>query len=109
MLIHGGTLGAAEIEVAVTAFGRKTLRVVASRLVIAAVAAAVVGAAAGQDQMVSPRPSAREFIQTAGIIEAPTTIGSADSDLYNRSQADVDRTLDTLQAMGVQNVRIVIP
>jgi hypothetical protein len=97
------------MEVAVTAFARKTLRGVAGRLLIAAISAAVVCAAAGQHLMVSPKPSAYEFIETASIIEAPTTIGSADSDLYNRSQADVDRTLDTLQAMGVQNVRIIIP
>ena len=50
--------------------------------------------------MASPKPSEYQFIETASIIQEPTSIGSADSDLYNRSQADIDRTLDTLQAMG---------
>jgi polysaccharide biosynthesis protein PslG len=91
------------------AFTGKTLRVVASRLLVATVATAVVCGVAGKHPEVSPNSSARDFIETASIIQEPTTIGSADSDLYFRSQADIDRTLDTLQAMGVQNVRIVIP
>jgi hypothetical protein len=38
------------------------------------------------------------MIQTARIAQLPTTIGRVDSDLYNRSQADVEKTHDALQA-----------
>jgi polysaccharide biosynthesis protein PslG len=46
---------------------------------------------------------------TAEIVSAPSTIGMADSSLYGMSQQDIDTTLDTLQTMGVQNVRVFIP
>jgi hypothetical protein len=96
----------AGLEDAMTS-ARKTLRRIASRLLIAAVASALV-AVAGQHALL-PKTLARNILETASIIQEPTTIGVADSNLYNQSQADVDRTLDTLQPMGVQNVRIVIP
>lgn len=46
---------------------------------------------------------------TAEIVSAPSTIGMADSSLYGMSQQDIDTTLDMLQAMGVQDVRVYIP
>jgi polysaccharide biosynthesis protein PslG len=82
---------------------RGALRAIAGRIVIAAVASAVVVG------MLPPNSLPLKVLETASIVQEPTTIGIADSNLYNQSQADVDRTLDTLQAMGVQNVRIVIP
>jgi hypothetical protein len=45
----------------------------------------------------------------AEIVSAPTTIGIADSDLYGMSQADIDKTLDTLQSLGVQDIRVFVP
>jgi hypothetical protein len=87
---------------------RGTVRVIAHRLLIAAISSALL-AVAGQHALLPPNRLADNVIETASIVQSPISIGSADSDLYNRSQADVDRTLDTLQAMGVQNVRIVIP
>lgn len=89
-----------------TAGVRTTLRVLGARLLIAAVAAALFTVAS---QQVSPKTVAHNVIEAANIVQEPTTVGIADSNLYNQSQADVERTLDTLQAMGVQNVRIVIP
>jgi len=87
---------------------RGTVRVIAHRLLFVAISSALI-AVAGQHALLPPNQLTRNVIETASIVQSPTSIGSADSDLYNRSQADVDRTLDTLQAMGVQNVRIVIP
>ncbi|HTI74449.1 MAG TPA: hypothetical protein VL634_05595 [Mycobacterium sp.] len=87
---------------------RGTVRVIAHRLLIAVISSALL-AVAGQYALLPPNQLTHNVIETASIVQSPTSIGSADSDLYNRSQADVDRTLDTLQAMGVQNVRIVIP
>ncbi|OBJ38626.1 hypothetical protein A5630_29015 [Mycolicibacterium mucogenicum] len=46
---------------------------------------------------------------TAEIVSAPSTIGMADSSLYGMSKADIDTTLDMLQSMGVQDVRVYIP
>lgn len=50
-----------------------------------------------------------EVTPTAEIVSAPSTIGMADSSLYGMSQQDIDTTLDMLQAMGVEDVRVYIP
>ena len=49
------------------------------------------------------------FVNAAAINESNTTVGFADSDLYGMTPEEIDRTLDEMQAMGVQNVRILIP
>ena len=46
---------------------------------------------------------------TNTINTSNTTVGFADSGLYFMSQADINKTLDQMQAMGVNNVRIMIP
>ena len=46
---------------------------------------------------------------TAEIVSAPSTIGIADSGLYGETQAQIDQTLDTLQSIGVQDVRVFVP
>ncbi len=46
---------------------------------------------------------------TASIVEAPSTIGIADPGLYGQTQAQINQTLDTLQSIGVQDVRVFIP
>ena len=78
-------------------------------IVITAVASGLIFGATDRSLLHPPRTLAYEVAETASITELPSTIGSADSDLYFMSQEDIDRTLDTLKAMGVQNVRIVIP
>ena len=50
-----------------------------------------------------------EFIPTAAIDTSSTAVGIADSDLYFMSAADVATTLDVMQAMGVNQVRIFVP
>lgn len=55
-------------------------------------------------------PTARmPFVVTAAINTSNTTVGFADSDLYGMTPDEIDRTLDEMQAMGVNNVRILIP
>lgn len=49
------------------------------------------------------------YATMAAINTSNTTVGFADSDIIGMSQADIERTLDEMQAMGVQNVRILIP
>jgi hypothetical protein len=50
-----------------------------------------------------------DVINTAAINASSTTIGISDPYLYNMSQADIDKTLDTMLGMGVKDVRIMIP
>ncbi|AQT81491.1 hypothetical protein B1R94_22905 [Mycolicibacterium litorale] len=60
----------------------------------------------------SPAPPAAvhlPVVLTAAIDESPTTLGIADSTLYTLSEADVDKTLDELQALGVKDIRIAVP
>src|SRR5437899_850770 len=54
-------------------------------------------------------PVVLPYATMAAINTSNTTVGFADSDIIGMSQADIDRTLDQMQAMGVQNVRILIP
>ena len=49
------------------------------------------------------------FVNAAAINVSNTTVGFADSDLYGMTPEEIDRTLDEMQAMGVNNVRILIP
>lgn len=56
-----------------------------------------------------PEPVQAPMLLAAAINTAPTTLGIADSALYNLSDADVNKTLDQLQALGVQDVRIAVP
>lgn len=92
-----------------SAFARNTLRTVVARLLVVAMVGALLTGFSSRHMVQPPKSFSYDVIETASIVQLPTTIGSADSDLYNRTQADVDRTLDTLQAMGVQNVRIIVP
>jgi hypothetical protein len=56
-----------------------------------------------------PRMAAYEYVQVAEITDTPNTIGMAESPLYGMSQADIDATLDQLQSIGVQNIRVFVP
>ena len=71
------------------------------------VAAAVSAAATGL--LGTSGPSTAGVIPTASIDTSSSTIGFADSELYFMSEAEINRTLDEMQALGVQNVRIMIP
>ncbi len=54
-------------------------------------------------------PVVLPYTTVAAINTSNTTVGFADSDIIGMSQADINKTLDQMQAMGVQNVRILIP
>jgi polysaccharide biosynthesis protein PslG len=71
--------------------------------VVSAGAVALVVPASG------PPPVSLPFEVAAAINTSNTTVGFADSDIYGMTRADIDRTLDEMQAMGVTNVRILIP
>jgi polysaccharide biosynthesis protein PslG len=59
-----------------------------------------------------PRPASAatyNIVETAAITEESTTIGIADSDLYNRSEEEILASLDEMLALGVSTVRVVVP
>jgi hypothetical protein len=74
-----------------------------------AVTASAVVSAGGASLLMEPTFVALPYTATAAIEESNTTVGFADSNLYFMSPAEIDRTLDEMQAMGVNNVRIGIP
>lgn len=82
------------------------MRHIANRVVIGAAASALICGAVGA--MPKPRPVSYEVMPTAAIVESSSTLGFADSDLYQLSTTDIDQQLDMMQALGVQNVRISI-
>lgn len=55
------------------------------------------------------KPRTDAYVVTAAINESATTIGLADSQLYFLSEADINRQLDEMLGLGVQNVRIQMP
>lgn len=85
-----------------------------ARTVVATTAFVLLGAAAGQALMPGGRAVDRPVVSAtvvpvADIIEKADTLGIADSDLYFKSQAEIDASLDKMQALGVRNVRVLIP
>ncbi|MBJ7340557.1 cellulase family glycosylhydrolase [Mycolicibacterium sp.] len=48
-------------------------------------------------------------LPVAAIDQSSDTIGFADSDLYGMTPAQIDAQLDQMQAMGVNDVRVIIP
>ncbi|MDT5363635.1 MAG: polysaccharide biosynthesis protein PslG [Mycobacterium sp.] len=84
-------------------------RSIATRAVIAVIPAAMVSAYASGIFVSPPRMAAYDYIQVAEITQTPNTIGMAESPLYGMSQADIDATLDQLQSIGVQNIRVFVP
>lgn len=86
----------------------------AGRFVSAAVALSTIALACAVSHLIAlPTSKIRqvsyEFITTAAIDTSSTAVGVADSDLYAMSPSDVAVTLDTLQALGVNQVRILVP
>ncbi|GAA1898521.1 cellulase family glycosylhydrolase [Williamsia serinedens] len=85
-----------------------------ARRLVAAAAFVLLAAAAGQALMPGGRPAERPVIwapvmTVADILEQADTLGIADSDLYFKSQAEIDASLDRMAALGVRNVRVLIP
>lgn len=56
-----------------------------------------------------PGPVVLPYATMAAINTSNATVGFADSDIIGMSTTDINKTLDAMQAMGVQNVRILIP
>jgi hypothetical protein len=77
-------------------------------------AATACGAVAGFAALSAPTtPGTRivsvNIVDTASIVASSTTLGLADSNLYFESTANIDKTLDEMQSIGVNSVRFMIP
>ena len=79
-----------------------------AKTVVSLSALTMFGAFGGQALLPNGEP-AYSILNVAKVIEKPTTLGVADSDLTNMSDADVNATLDKLQSIGVKDVRLFIP
>ncbi|MEH3155927.1 MAG: cellulase family glycosylhydrolase [Gordonia paraffinivorans] len=68
--------------------------------------AAVVGVVA-----LAPPSGQMAVTPVAAIVDSPTTVGISDNDLYwdANNPASVQESLDRMQALGVQNIRIAVP
>jgi hypothetical protein len=85
------------------------LRALATRTVIAVIPVAMVSAYASGIFVSPPRMASYDYTQVAEIVDSSTTIGMAESPLYGMSQADINATLDQMQSIGVQNIRVFVP
>lgn len=83
-------------------------RHVANRIVVSGVVSALVCGGAGTLYVPPPRPAVYHVQPTAAIVESSSTLGFADSDLYQLSTTEIDQQLNMMQALGVQNVRVSI-
>ena len=85
---------------------RALVRACSFRCIIAMLPIALICAYAPPS--VPSNPTA-QIVPAAEIVSAPSTIGIADSGLYGQTQAQIDQTLDTLQSIGVQDIRVFVP
>lgn len=90
-------------------FSTGLIRRLVTPIGVGVTAISLVCAAATEFAVTTPRPVVLEVMPVAAIVESPTSIGVADSSLYFAPQTDIDATLDALQSLGVQNVRVQIP
>lgn len=81
---------------------RTAFKMIAAVATVAAVSATAV-------VVLQPETRTIAFLETASINTSGSTIGFADSDLYGMSPDDVNRSLDLMQATGVNNVRVMMP
>ncbi|WP_133057780.1 cellulase family glycosylhydrolase [Mycolicibacterium confluentis] len=95
---------------------------VARRTVAVGAAAAMLSVAAASHgpvlvSAVTPKQVGIPFLLTgvsttqtgAGIVQSPSTLGVADSDLYTMSDAEIDKTLTKLAELGVTDIRVAVP
>ena len=85
-------------------------RRVATKGIIAAVPTAMVLAYSGNMSMsMPPRSASYSYVETAEIVDSPSTVGVADSNLYGMTDDEIATELDRLQSLGVTNIRVFVP
>lgn len=81
----------------------------ARKIVLMGVATVAISAVGATTTVPTVRTMTVNVAPLAAIDESSDTIGFADSDLYGMTPAQIDAQLDQMQAMGVDNVRVMIP
>jgi len=85
-------------------------RRVATKGIIAAVPTAMVLAYSGHMSMsMPPRSASYSYVEAAEIVDSPSTVGVADSNLYGMTDDEIATELDRLQSLGVTNIRVFVP
>jgi hypothetical protein len=87
----------------------RRLRRYAITAVIAAIPLAAMCAAMTYLLNPQPNPVALDFMPVVAIEESSSTVGIADSDLFGMSEADIVKTFDEMQTLGVDTVRVLVP
>lgn len=80
-----------------------------ARLTIGLVVSALLCGGAARLFVPGPRTMVYDVVPTAAIDESSSTLGIADSNLTNLSTSEIDEELQTMQSLGIKNVRISIP
>ncbi|WP_160112736.1 cellulase family glycosylhydrolase [Mycobacterium sp. 3519A] len=88
---------------------RHTIRRYAIAAVIAVIPLAAMCAAMTYLLNPKPAPVALDVMPVVSIDQSSTTVGVADSDLYGRSNAEIIDSLNDMQALGVNTIRVLIP
>ena len=81
----------------------------AVKIAVAGMATVAISAVGATTTVPTVRTVTMNVAPLAAIDESSDTIGFADSDLYGMTPAQIDAQLDQMQAMGVNNVRVMIP
>jgi polysaccharide biosynthesis protein PslG len=88
----------------------RRLRRIAIATVIAMIPLAIMLIAMTDLLRSKPMAVALDYIPVVAINESSTTVGIADSDIWNSATtAEINARLDQMQSLGVNTVRIVIP
>ena len=89
--------------------GQSKRPVIKTAVAVAVSTALPVGVAGLLVASVGTGPEPVPYLLSAAITDSNTTVGFADSDIIGMSTADINKTLDEMQSLGVQNARILIP
>jgi hypothetical protein len=79
------------------------------KIVFAGMATVAISAVGATAMVPTMNTATTNVLPLAAIDPSSDTIGFADSDLYGMTPAQIDAQLDQMQALGVNNVRIMIP
>lgn len=91
--------------------GVRLVRTFTNRIVIGIATVALVAATGSQFAIpATHRVVAHEVVNVAAIVESPSTVGMADSNIYfTDSLEQVIEHLDLIESLGVKNVRLLVP
>ncbi|MGY4653351.1 cellulase family glycosylhydrolase [Mycobacterium sp. URHB0021] len=87
----------------------RRLRRIAIATVIAMVPLAIMLIAMSDLLSTKPMAISLDYTPVVAIDQSSSTIGIADSELFNMSTTDIVATFDQMQSLGVNTVRVIVP